>query len=66
MGTRNKKPRLIEAKASKTAPLTKNQKKAFPEIEKSGAVVVGKNGLPNYPPGTKIPPQKVRIIRGNE
>ena len=65
IGTRNGKPRLIEAKASQKAPLTKNQAKAFPEIQKSGAVVVGK-GRPGYPRGTVIPPQKVRIIRGND
>ena len=63
IATRNGTPRLIEAKASKTARLTKNQKKAFPEIAQGGAVVVGK-GKPGYPRGTVIPPQRVRIIRG--
>ena len=42
-----------ECKASITAPLTKNQKKAFPEIERTGATVVGK-GKPGYPKGTKL------------
>ncbi|NNU96249.1 hypothetical protein [Anoxybacillus sp. EFIL] len=52
----------VECKASPTAPLTKNQKKAFPEIEQSGATVVGKGKAP-YTGGTKIPPTKVEIIR---
>ena len=51
-----------ECKASATAPLTKNQEKAFPEIETGGAVVVGK-GKPGFPGGTVIPPTKVEIIR---
>ncbi|HEZ5756858.1 TPA: hemagglutinin repeat-containing protein [Neisseria meningitidis] len=51
-----------ECKASITAPLTKNQKKAFPEIERTGATVVGK-GKPGYPKGTKIEPTKVIIER---
>lgn len=52
----------VEAKGSDTAGFTKNQKKAFPEIEESGAVVVGK-GKPGYPKGTKIPPQKIKVVR---
>jgi len=55
--------KLGEAKSSKTAPLTKNQKIAFPEIEKCGGVVCGK-GKPGIEGGTKIPPTKVEIIRG--
>jgi RHS repeat-associated protein len=54
--------RLQEAKSSAEAPLTKNQKIAHPEIEKSGATVVGK-GKPGYPGGTKIPPTKVEVVR---
>ncbi|WP_445613034.1 hypothetical protein [Geobacillus sp. YF-1] len=54
--------RCIECKASSTAPLTKNQKKAFPEIEQSGAIVVGKGKTP-YNGGTKISPTKIEIIR---
>jgi RHS repeat-associated protein len=54
--------RLQEAKSSAEAPLTKNQKIAHPEIEKSGATVVGK-GKPDYPGGTKIPPTKVEVVR---
>jgi RHS repeat-associated protein len=57
--------RLQEAKSSATAPLTKNQKLAHPEIEKSGATVVGK-GKPEYPGGTRIPPTKVEVVRPNE
>jgi hypothetical protein len=52
----------VECKSSDTAPLTKNQKKAFPEIESSGATVVGK-GKPGFPGGTRIPPTRVDIVR---
>lgn len=58
----NGKNICTECKSSATAPLTKNQKKAFPEIEKTGAIVVGK-GKPGYPKGTKIDPHPVRIER---
>ena len=51
-----------ECKASVTAPLTANQRAAFPEIQQSGAVVVG-NGKPGFPGGTQIPPTKVDIVR---
>jgi RHS repeat-associated protein len=54
--------RLTEAKSSGTAPLTKNQKAAFPEIEQSGATVLGK-GKPGFDGGTAIPPTKVDIVR---
>ncbi|MDN3221358.1 S-type pyocin domain-containing protein [Pseudomonas nunensis] len=54
----------VECKSSETAPLTKNQKKAFPEIEASGATVVGK-GKPGFPGGTRIPPTRVDIVRPN-
>lgn len=53
---------LTEMKSSATAPLTKNQKQAFPSIEESGGIIVGK-GKPGYEGGTKIPPTKVRILR---
>jgi RHS repeat-associated protein len=53
---------IIECKSSKTAPLTKNQSKAFPEIKNSGAIVVGK-GKPGLPPGTRIPKVEVNVIR---
>lgn len=54
----------VECKSSDTAPLTPNQKVAFPEIEESGAVVVGK-GKPGFPGGTEIPPTKVDVVRPN-
>lgn len=56
---------LIECKSSSTAPLTKNQSLAFPEIQKSGATVVG-NGKPGIPGGTFIGPTKVNIVRPNK
>jgi RHS repeat-associated protein len=51
-----------ECKASVAAPLTRNQAAAFPEIQQSGAIVVGK-GKPGFPGGTQIPPTTVDIIR---
>jgi filamentous hemagglutinin len=56
---------VAEGKASNAARLTKNQKKAFPEIEQSGATVVGR-GKGAFPGGTKIPPTKVQVVRPNE
>jgi filamentous hemagglutinin len=53
---------LTEAKSSSTAPLTGNQKVAFPSIAQNGGVVVG-NGKPGYPGGTVIPPTQVNIVR---
>ncbi|MEO1333114.1 MAG: hypothetical protein AAFV32_06305 [Myxococcota bacterium] len=52
----------VECKASATAPLTKNQRAAFPEIGSSGGVVVGK-GKRGVPGGTVIPPTSVKIRR---
>ena len=52
----------VECKSSETAPLTRNQKLGFPEIEKTGATVVGK-GKPGFPGGTTIPPTRVDILR---
>jgi hypothetical protein len=52
----------VECKASETAPLTRNQKQGFPEIEENGAVIVGK-GKPSFPGGTEIPPTRVEILR---
>ncbi|EOQ09876.1 hypothetical protein KQ3_03504 [Bacillus cereus B5-2] len=54
--------RIVEAKGSPTAPLTKKQKIAIPEIEKHGATVVGK-GKPPFVGGTEIPLTKVEIRR---
>ncbi|MDR1461158.1 MAG: hypothetical protein LBI78_05885, partial [Campylobacteraceae bacterium] len=51
-----------ECKASSTAPLTNNQKAAFPEIMQSGATVVGK-GKEGFEGGTKIPPTNIDIVR---
>ena len=61
---KNGKLLCIECKSSPTAPLTKNQKKAFPEIEKNGATVVGK-GTPEFPAGTRFPPTKPTVVRPN-
>jgi predicted helicase len=52
----------FECKSSETAPLSKNQKKAFPEIEQTGGTVAGK-GKPGYEGGTRIGPTKVNIVR---
>jgi hypothetical protein len=56
------KIKLTEAKSSQTAPLTKNQKSAFPSIEQKGGTVAGK-GKPGFEGETKIPPTKVDIVR---
>ena len=53
---------LTEFKSSATAPLTGNQKAAFPSIATQGGVVVGK-GKPCVPGGTVIPPTNVDIVR---
>ena len=53
---------IDEAKASATAPLTRNQTIAHPDIATDGAVVVGA-GKPGFPGGTVIPPTTVRIVR---
>ncbi len=50
-----------KCKASATAPLTKNQRAAFPEMQHDG-VVVGK-GKQGFPGGNQIPPFKVNIVR---
>lgn len=52
----------IECKASDTATLTRNQRAAFPEIETSGGIIVGK-GKPGFPGGTVLPPTRVEILR---
>ena len=53
---------LQEAKSSATAPLTRNQAAAHPEIGQTGATVVGK-GKPGFPGGTNIPPTNVQVVR---
>jgi len=56
---------INEFKSSATAPLTKNQKLAFPEITESGATVVGK-GKGIFTGGYQIPAgTKVKIVRPN-
>jgi hypothetical protein len=64
LGYRQKTGQLhvFEFKSSATAPLTKNQKKGFPELEKEGAYVIGK-GKGVYQNGYEIPPTKVDIVR---
>jgi hypothetical protein len=54
--------KISEMKSSKTAPFTKHQKLAHPEIQTSGATVVGK-GKDGYEGGTEIPPTKIDVIR---
>ena len=53
--------KLTDAKASPTAPLTKNQGPGYQAIEQNGGTVVGQ-GKPPYTGGTVIPPTKVDII----
>ncbi|ELY5940154.1 hemagglutinin repeat-containing protein [Cronobacter malonaticus] len=52
----------VECKSSPVAPLTPNQKKGFPELEKGGGTVIGK-GHPGFEEGARIPPTKVDIVR---
>lgn len=52
----------VECKASETAPLTRNQKRAFPELEQTGGRIMGK-GKPGFPGGSQIPPTRVEILR---
>jgi hypothetical protein len=52
----------VDAKGSQTAPLTKNQKIGYPEIETHGGTVVGEGKAP-YTGGTQIPPKTVKIVR---
>ncbi len=54
--------RCIECKASSSAPLTRGQAAAHPEIAQTGALVVGK-GKPGVPGGTAIPPTRVEVRR---
>jgi hypothetical protein len=54
--------KLTEAKSSATAPLTPNQKKAFPDIAQTGGTVVGQ-GKPGFPGGSRIPPTQVDVCR---
>ncbi|MBN8703777.1 MAG: hypothetical protein J0M08_11985 [Bacteroidetes bacterium] len=56
------KVKLTDFKSSSTAPLTKNQKIGYPEIEEAGGIIMGK-GKPPYVGGTEIPPTLVDIIK---
>ena len=56
---------LQEYTGSPTAPLTKNQKIGFPEIAKTGAIVISKN-KDIFPAGMIIGPTQVQIIRNNK
>ena len=53
---------IQEFKSSKTARLTKNQKKGFPELRSSGGTVVGR-GKGKFKGGTVIPATNVKVIR---
>jgi len=60
-------PSLTEAKGSQTAPLTKAQSTAHPQIETSGGTVRGNKGAGiGLPAGTKIPPTKVDVVRPDD
>lgn len=59
--SRNGRLVLHEAKSSATAPLTPNQKVAFPQIEKYGAIVLEPAGP--LPAGTQLSPARIRIQR---
>lgn len=57
-------PRCGVAKGSQTAPLTKGQKAAHPQIETTSGTVRGNKGAEiGLPAGAKIPPTKVNVIR---
>jgi uncharacterized protein RhaS with RHS repeats len=53
--------KILEAKGSATAPLTKNQKKGFPLIRKNGGTI--ETGTGRGKVLTPIPPTKVQIVR---
>ena len=61
----NGKIDLVELKSSPTAPLTKNQKKAFPEIAELGAIVKSRD-KPPFEHLEEIPPTKINVIRKEE
>jgi RHS repeat-associated protein len=54
--------KLTEFKSSETAPFTPNQATGYPEIAKTGGVVVGQ-GKPGFPGGTSIPRTEVKVVR---
>ena len=53
---------IQEFKSSQSAGFTKNQKKAFPELAKTGGIVVGRE-KGKFKGGDIIPPTKVKVIR---
>ena len=52
----------IECKNSESVPIRSGQRRAFQEMLRDGATIVGK-GKPGFPGGTKIPPTRVQIWR---
>ncbi|MBQ6945895.1 MAG: hypothetical protein IJN43_16475 [Ruminococcus sp.] len=54
---------IYEFKSSPTAPLTQNQKKAFPILQKDGGVIVGKGKGEIFKGGVVISPTEVEVIR---
>jgi hypothetical protein len=55
--------KLIDAKSSPTAPLTRNQTQGYPLVERFGGRVRGAAGGNVLPAGTIVPPTPVQIIR---
>ena len=56
-----------EVKSSQTAPLTRNQGKAHPQLETNGGTIRGIKGeVIGLPSGTRIEPTKVQIIRPDD
>ena len=51
----------IECKFGETARLSKKQRKAYPEVQESGAVIKGRRDESIFPGGTKIPAKAVEI-----
>jgi RHS repeat-associated protein len=58
--------RLLDAKATAKAPLTKLERAQYPNIEKFGGEIVGRPGASVFPGGTVVPPTTVEIVRQNE
>ena len=63
VSTKDGKIHLREDKSSRTAKLSRNQRKVHEALKKEGGIVVGNNGGQAYPSGTKIPPSEVEINR---
>jgi RHS repeat-associated protein len=53
----------VEAKGTKTAPLTPQQQRGFPNLQRFGGVVRGRNGGTIAPAGTQLPPLRVVMYR---